>query len=211
MGTPESVVATETKAAGAPPSRTRRLVNSLVWGVSVPLMFTMAAWLAQYPSVGIFAGVVLALGTFAVAATVAGGIWHRAGAAVLVSCAGFALTLFAGPGLYEVYMKTVGEKAPAVVTKVEDRGEKRGADMYCTVQETAGDHAVHEISEQQNCFDHIKRLQRVTLRKDPMGILEPRLPDGPDQEGQTALTLAISGGLFVVTGASMFYAGQRRR
>ncbi|MEU5029057.1 hypothetical protein [Streptomyces milbemycinicus] len=207
MGTPESVVATETKAAGAAPSRARRLVNSLVWAVSVPLMFTVAAWLAQFPSVGIYVGVVLALGTFAVAATVVGGIWHRAGAAVLVSCAGFALTLFAGPGLYELYMKTLGEQVPAVVTKVEDRDEKQ----YCTVEETAGDHAMHEISQQQNCFDHIKRLQRVTLRKDPMGILEPRLPDGPDQEGQTALTLAISGGLFVVTGASMFYAGQRRR
>ncbi|MEU5642954.1 hypothetical protein [Streptomyces milbemycinicus] len=207
MGTPKSVVATETKGAGAAPSRARRLVNSLVWAVSVPLMFTVAAWLAQFPSVGIYVGVVLALGTFAVAATVVGGIWHRAGAAVLVSCAGFALTLFAGPGLYELYMKTLGEQVPAVVTKVEDRDEKQ----YCTVEETAGDHAVHEISQQQNCFDHIKRLQRVTLRKDPMGILEPRLPDGPDQEGQTALTLAISGGLFVVTGASMFYAGQRRR
>ncbi|WP_086860078.1 MULTISPECIES: hypothetical protein [Streptomyces] len=95
-----------------------------------------------------------------------------------------------------------------MVTKVEDRDEKQ----YCTVKETAGaDHAVHEVSQQQNCFDHIKRLQRVTLRKDPMGILEPRLSDGPDQEGQTALTLAISGGLSVVTGGSMFYAGQRRR
>ncbi|MDX3228313.1 hypothetical protein [Streptomyces sp. ME19-01-6] len=207
MGTPESVVATEVKAAGAPPSQRGRLVSSLMWGVSVPLMFTVAAWLAQFPSVGIYIGVVLALGTFAVAATVVGGIWHRAGAAVLVSCAGFALTLFAGPGLYELYMKTMGEKVPAVVVKVEDRDEKQ----YCTVKETAGDHAVHEISQQQNCFDHIKRLQRVTLSKDPMGVLEPRLPDGPDQEGQTALTLAISGGLFVVTGTSMFYAGQRRR
>ncbi|MES4902603.1 MULTISPECIES: hypothetical protein [unclassified Streptomyces] len=207
MGTPESVVVTETKAAGAPPSRTRRLVNSLVWAVSVPLMFTVAAWLAQYPSVGLYVGVVLALGTFAVAATVAGGIWHRAGAAVLVSCAGFALTLFVGPGLCELYMKTMGEKVPAVVMKVEERDEKQ----YCTVKETAGDHAVHEVSQQQNCFDHIKRLQRVTLREDPMGMLEPRLPDGPDQEGQTAVALAISGGLFVVTGGSMFYAGRCRR
>lgn len=207
MGTPESVVATGTKPAGAAPSRARRLVNSLVWAASVPLMFTVAAWLAQVPSVGIYVGVVLALGTFAVAATVVGGIWHRAGAAVLVSCAGFALTLFAGPGLYELYMKTMGEKAPAVVTEVEDRDEQQ----HCTVRETAGDHAVYEMSQQQNCFDHIKEDQRVTLRKDPMGVLEPRLPDGPDQEGQTALTLAVSGGLFVVTGASMFYAGQRRR
>lgn len=207
MGTPESVVTTGKKAAGASPSTARRLVNSLVWAVSVPLMFTIAAWLAQYPSVGIYAGVVLALGTFAVAATVAGGIWHRAGAAVLVSCAGFALTLFAGPGLYELYMKTLGEKVPAVVTKVEDRDDQQ----YCTVKETGGSRAVHEISQQQNCFDHIERLQRVVLRKDPMGALEPRLPDGPDQAGQTALTLGISGGLFAVTGTSMFYAGQQRR
>ncbi|MFD8385173.1 hypothetical protein ACFV2X_42770 [Streptomyces sp. NPDC059679] len=207
MGTRESVVATGTKAAGAAPSRARRLVNSLLWAVSVPLMFTVAAWLAQVPSVGIYVGVVVALGTFGAAASVVGGIWHRAGAAVLVSCAGFALTLFAGQGLYELYMKTVGEKMPAVVTEVEYRDERQ----YCTVEETAGDHAVHEISQQQNCFDHIKRHQRVTLRKDPMGVLAPRLPDGPDQEGQTAVTLAVSGGLFVVTGASMFYAGQRRR
>ncbi|GAA2346708.1 hypothetical protein [Streptomyces cuspidosporus] len=207
MGTPESVVVTEGKAAGAAPSRVRRWVNSLVWGLSVPLAFTVAAWLAQLPSVGIYVGVVLALGTFAVAATVAGGVWHRAGAAVLVSCGGFALTLFAGPGLYELYMKTLGEKVPAVVTKVEERDDKR----YCTVEEATGGHAVHEISQQQNCFDHIKPRQRVTLRQDPMGVLEPRLPDGPDQEGRTGLTLAISAGLFAVTGGSMFYAGQRRR
>ncbi|NUS87562.1 MAG: hypothetical protein HOY75_33855 [Streptomyces sp.] len=207
MGTPESVVATGTKPAGAAPSRARRLVNSVLWAVSVPLMFTVAAWLAQVPSVGIYVGVVVALGTFGAAASVAGGIWHRAGAAVLVSCAGFALTLFAGQGLYELYMRTMGEKMPAVVTEVEYRDEQQ----YCTVEETAGNRAVYEMSQQQNCFDHIKQHQRVTLRKDPMGVLEPRLPDGPDQEGQTALTLAISGGLFVVTGASMFYAGQRRR
>ncbi|GAA0368480.1 hypothetical protein GCM10010151_68000 [Actinoallomurus spadix] len=164
--------------------------------------------LAQYPHGLIVVGVIVALAAWATAAVLTGGIWHRAGAAVLVSCSGLALTLFAGPGLYEAYMKAVGDPAPAVVTKVVDRDGRRGADLFCTVVEPTG--TVHVVSQQENCFDHIRPAQRVTIRKDPLGLLDPRLPDGPDQP-PLEVTVWIATGLFVLTGATVFYAGQRRR
>lgn len=207
MESPDTFPAAGPEAAVASaPRPPRTLRNSLKWAVLVPVLLTLGAWLAQYPYGGIVLGVIVSLATVAVAAIVAGGAWHRAGAAVLVCCSGFALMLFAGPGLYELYMKAVGEPVPAVVTKVQDRKER----LYCTVAETGGDHKVREISQQQNCFDHIKPLQRVTLRADPLGVLDPRLPDGPGQPGLD-VTLMISAGLFVLTGGAMFYAGRRRR
>jgi hypothetical protein len=107
-------------------------------------------------------------------------------------------------------METLGRPVPAVVTKVEDHHDPHGADRSCTVVETAGDHAVHEISEQENCHGQFKPLQHVALRTDPLGLLDPRLPSSP---GETAVTttLMISIGLFALTGAAMGYAGVRRR
>ena len=187
-----------------------RLLSSLVWACAIPVLFVLGAWLAQYPHGLIVVGVIVALATWAVAAILSGGLWHRPGAAVLVSCSGLALTLFAGPGLYELYMKTLGTRAPATVAKVEDRHARRGASMFCTVVETTGDRAVHVVSEQENCGDHVKPGQQVVLRKDPLSLLDPRIPDAP---GQTPLgvTVQIAAGLFLLTGATMFYAGQRRR
>jgi hypothetical protein len=78
------------------------------------------------------------------------------------------------------------------------------------VAETAGDHAVHEISEQENCHGQFKPLQHVTLRTDPLGLLDPRLPSSPGETTVTT-TLMISIGLFALTGAAMGYAGLRRR
>ncbi|GAA4609179.1 hypothetical protein GCM10023195_36750 [Actinoallomurus liliacearum] len=197
-----------TTATERPLSPARRLLGSSVWACAIPVGFVLGAWLAQYPHGLIVIGVIVALAAWAVAAVLTGGIWHRAGAAVLVSCTGLALTLFAGPGLYEAYMKTIGTPAPATVTKVEDRGNKHGADLYCTVAEPTG--TVHVVSQQENCFDHIKPLQRVTIRKDPLGLLDPRLPDGPDQP-PLSVTVWSAAALFALTGATMLYAGQRRR
>ncbi|WP_345437118.1 hypothetical protein [Actinoallomurus vinaceus] len=199
-----------TTGADRPLSPARRLFSSLTWACAIPVLFVLGAWLAQYPHGLIVVGVIVALATWAVAATLAGGVWHRAGAAVVVSCSGLALTLFAGPGLYELYMKTLGTPASATVTKVEDRHNRRGADLFCTVVETAGEVKTYVLSEQQNCYDDVKALQRVTLRKDPLGLLKPRLPDGPDHP-PLSVTAQIAAGLFVLTGATMFYAGQRRR
>ncbi|MCO6011250.1 hypothetical protein NE236_40505 [Actinoallomurus purpureus] len=198
-----------TTTADRPLSPARRLFSSLTWACAVPVLFVLGAWLAQYPHGLIVVGVIVALATWAVAAILAGGVWHRAGAAVVVSCSGLALTLFAGPGLYELYMKTLGTPAPATVAKVEDRHNRRGAaDLYCTVVEPTGEQ--HVVSEQENCDDHFESLQRVTLRKDPLGLLDPRLPDGPGHP-PLSVTVQIAAGLFVLTGATMFYAGRRRR
>ncbi|WP_460355096.1 hypothetical protein [Actinoallomurus acanthiterrae] len=189
--------------ADRPLSPARRLLSSLMWACAVPVLFVLGAWLAQYPHGLIVVGVIVALATWAVAAILAGGVWHRAGAAVVVSCSGLALTLFAGPGLYELYMKALGTPAHATVTKVEDRHNRRGTDMYCTVVEPTGER--HTVSEQENCDDHFTSPQRVTLRKDPLGLLDPRLPDGPGHP-PLSVTVQIAAGLFVLTGATMFYA-----
>jgi hypothetical protein len=194
----------------APPSRRRVLLGSLVWALAVPLALTFAGWLAQYPYGLIAVGVIVALAVVAVAAVVAGSVWHRAGAATIASFGGLALVLFAGPGLYQLYMETLGTPTSAVVAKVEDRHHRHGADWFCTVVETTGDHAAHEISEQENCQGQFKPLQHVTLRADPLGLLDPRLPSGPGETTVTT-TLMISIGLFVLTGGAMGYAGLRRR
>ena len=171
--------------AGSP----RRVgLSSLAWALAVPAALTFTGWLAQYPYGMIVVAVILAL----------------------AAVGGFALVLFAGSGLYQLSMETLGRPVPAVVTKVEDHHNPHGADMFCTVVETAGDHAVHEISEQENCQGQFKPLQHVTLRTDPLGLLDPRLPKSP---GETTVTTTpmISIGLFVLTGAAMGYAGLRRR
>jgi hypothetical protein len=188
----------------------RPVGNSLKWALVVPVLFTFAGWVAQYPYGLIVVGVIIGLGTWAVAAFLAGSAWERPGAAIMVSICGFALMLFAGPGLYTIYMKILGEPAPAVVTKVEDRESRRRADWFCTVVETTGERSVHHISQQENCFGQVKQLQRVMLRKDPLGLLDPRLPDRPGRN-DTRIPLLTSAGLFLATGASMLYAGLRRR
>lgn len=201
---------------GSPPAGTagppaRPFWKSLGWGLLVPVSFTAGGFLAQYPHGLVVAGVVVALAALAVAATLAGGVWHRPGAAVVLSCAGLALTFFAGPGLYELYMRTAGKPVHAVVAHVEKRDARRGADLSCTVVEAGGGRAVHHLTEQQNCSTDLKPTQAVTLRTDPAGLLKPRLPDGPGDGGDTALALEIAAGLFVVTGAATFSASLRRR
>lgn len=186
------------------------VANTLKWAVAIPVLLTFAGWVAQYPYGLIAVGVIIGVVTAFVAIALAGSVWERPGAAIMVAVTGFALPLFAGPGLYLVYMETLGERAPAVVAKVEDRDAERGASWFCTVVETTGGHAVHHISQQENCFGQIKPFQKVTLRKDPLGLLDPRLPDRPGED-DTRLAVLSSTALFFATAGSILYAGLRRR
>ncbi|NEE09114.1 hypothetical protein G3M58_21990 [Streptomyces sp. SID7499] len=186
----------------------RKAVGSVSWAVLVPTVLLLGAALGQWMT---WAGVVVALAAIAVAACVIGGSWHRAGAATLVSFAGFALMLFAGPAMYEAYMKTIGEPVDAVVTQVADRDQRRGPDMFCTVRELGGGRETYEVSQQENCFGQARPGDRVEIRKDPFGLLDPRLPDGPDQQDTTEITIAVTAGLTLLVAAGTFYGGQRRR
>ncbi|MEU6257889.1 hypothetical protein [Streptomyces sp. NPDC047043] len=183
-------------------------LNSLVWAVLLPGSVIVGAVLGQWLT---WVGVILMMAAVAVSACLIGGFWHRAGAATLASAAGFALMLFAGPAAYEVYMKTVGEPVDAVVTQVTDRHNRRGPDMYCTVREVGGAHRTYEVSQQENCFGQAETGDHVEIRKDPLGLLDPRLPDSPDQQNTTELTVGITAGLTLVMAAATFYGGRRRR
>lgn len=186
----------------------RRTANSALWALLLPAVLLLGAALGQWV---IFAGVVVMLAAIAVTACLIGGFWHRAGAATLASVCSFALLLFAGPAVYEVYMKTVGDPAPAVVTQVTDEHNRRGADMFCKLRETGGDREEHEVSQQENCFGQARAGDHVEIRKDPLGLFDPRLPDSPDQQNTTRITVGITAGLLLLTAGSILYGGLRRR
>ncbi|WP_433475646.1 hypothetical protein ACQPZP_00590 [Spirillospora sp. CA-142024] len=188
----------------------RPVANSLKWALIVPVVLTFAGWVAQYPYGLIVLGVIIGVGTVFLTIAVVGSSWGRAGAAVMVAITGFALPIFAGPALYLVYMENLGQPGPAVVAKVEKRDAKRGAGWFCTVVETTGKHTVHRISQQENCFGQIKALQRVTLRKDPLDLLDPRLPDRPGDD-DTLVSVLLSAALFLANASSLLYGGLRRR
>ncbi|CAM5722149.1 MerC domain-containing protein [Streptomyces coeruleorubidus] len=189
-------------------SGVRKAAGSALWAVLVPALLLVGSAVGQWVT---WLGVVVCMATIAVAASVIGGSWHRAGAATLVSFGGFALMLFAGPAVYEGYMATVGEPVDAVVTQVADRDQRRGPDMFCTVRELGGDRKTYEVSQQENCFGQAEPGDRVEIRKDPLGLLDPRLPDSPDQRNTTEITLAVTAGLTLVLAGGTFYGGQRRR
>jgi hypothetical protein len=201
---------TESPAYGPrrPKSGARKALNSLAWAVLLPGSMIVGAGIGQWV---IWIGAVVMLVAVAVAACLIGGVWHRAGAAAPASFGGFALMLFAGPAAYEVYMKSMGDPVSAVVTEVTDRHNRHDADMFCTVREIGGDHKTYEVSQQENCFGQAEVGDHVEIRKDPLGLLDPRLPDSPDQQNTTEVTVAISAGLTLLTAAATFYGGQRRR
>jgi hypothetical protein len=185
-----------------------RTLDSLLWALALPAVLLLGAALTQWVTV---VGVVVVLAAVAAGGIVVGGSWHRAGAAVLVCSGGFALTLFAGPAVYEVYMRTVGDPVPAVVVEVVDRDVKHGADMACTVRELGGERRTFEVSQRQNCFGQAKEGDRVVMREDPLGLLDPWLPRSPDEQHTTDITLACTAGLTVLVAGATFYGGQRRR
>ncbi|WP_344391570.1 hypothetical protein [Streptomyces vastus] len=198
-------------AAEAPVPAPRRTLNSLKWAVLIPVVGVAAGFLTRFPYGGLWIGVVILLGAAAAAAIVAGNSWHRAGAATLAGFSAIALPLFAGPGMYELYMKQVGERVHAAVADTgERRGVKRSTTLsVCRVVDTTG--AVKDLSEQQNCHGQFKPGQLIVLFKDPLGVLDPWAEALPGDRSVDPLTLQITAGLFLVTGSSLFYAGQRRR
>lgn len=211
MGASEAAVAADGTGEAAPRaglSGGRKAVASVSWAVLVPVLLLLGSAIGQWVT---WLGVVVVMAVIAVAAWVIGGVWHRAGAATLVSFGGFALMLFAGPAVYEAYMTTVGEPVDAVVTRVADRDQRRGPDMFCTVRELGGDRGTYEVSQQENCFGQARPGDRVEIRKDPLGLLDPRLPDSPDQRNTTEITLAITAVLTLLVAGGTFYGGQRRR
>lgn len=205
---PDGTFGAPVNPSGPSSAGARKVFSSLMWAVLLPGSIVLGAGIGQWL---IWVGVVIALAGLAFAVCLIGGVWHRAGAATLASIGGFALMLFAGPAMYEVYMKSVGDPVPAVVTEVIDEDNRRGPDWFCTVQETGGDHETYEVSQQENCFGQAKVGDRVEIRKDPLGLLDPRLPDSPDQQNTTDITVAVTAGLILLTAATIFYAGQRRR
>jgi hypothetical protein len=211
MGASEAAVAADGTGEAAPRaglSGGRKAVSSGSWAVLVPALLLLGSAIGQWVT---WLGVVVVMAVIAVAAWVIGGVWHRAGAATLVSFGGFALMLFAGPAVYEAYMTTVGEPVDAVVTQVVDRDQRRGPDMFCTVRELGGGRETYEVSQQENCFGQARPGDRVEIRKDPLGLLDPRLPDSPDQRNTTEITLAVTAGLTLLLAGGTFYGGQRRR
>lgn len=191
-----------------PERRARKAVGSVLWALALPALLVLGGAVAQWV---IWLGVVLVMATVAVAAWVIGGGWHRGGAAALVCFGGFALTLFAGPAVYGGYMRTVGEPVDAVVIRVVERDERRGPDLFCTLRELTGERRTHEVSQMQNCFGQAEAGDRVEIRKDPLGLLDPRLPDGPDQRNTTEITVAATIGLTLLVSAATLYGGLRRR
>ncbi|WP_371660423.1 hypothetical protein [Streptomyces sp. NBC_00280] len=191
-------------------STSRRALNTLKWALLIPVTGVAAGVLGQYPY-GMWAGVVVALGAAAAAAVVAGGVWHRAGAATLASVAALALPFFAGPAFYETYIKQFGERVPAVVTDTGERqGVKRSTVLaVCRVVDTSG--TVRDLSQQQNCYGQFKVGQEVVLFEDPQGALDPWIEALPGARAPDALGLGITAGLFLTAGSALFYAGQRRR
>jgi hypothetical protein len=176
--------------------------------LAIPSVAVVGTVLAQLP--WMWAGIVVVVIAGFAAPLVAGGVWHRAGAATLAAVTTFALALFAGPALYETYVKLYGEKADAVVADTARVGSARGDGErdVCRVVDTSG--TVRDLSEQQNCYGQFKRGQHIVLYKDPLGALEPWAEAGDDRSPDPA-GLSITGGLFAATVATLLHAGMRRR
>ncbi|MER7968380.1 hypothetical protein ABTX35_05075 [Streptomyces sp. NPDC096080] len=187
-----------------PDPRPRRTRGSLLWAVGLTAAMVVGAGIAQWVT---WLGAVLSLASVAVTACLVGGVWHRAGAAAVASVTGSGLVLFAGPALYEVYMRSAGEPVPAVVTSV---AERPGAGR-CALRELDGGHRAYEVAQQGNCFGRARAGDRVEIRVDPLGLLEPRLPDATDQPSTTDATAAVAACLALTTAAAVLHGGRRRR
>lgn len=202
-GAPEAAVRGPRRPAAGP----RKLFGSLMWAVLLPALMVLGAGLANWV---MWAGVVVMLAVVAFAGCLVGGVWSRAGAATLVCVSGFALMLFAGPALYDVYMKTAGDPVAAVVTELTDDNDGQGSDWHCAVAEAGGDRKKYELSQQQNCFGGVEAGERIEIREDPLGLFPPRMPDGPGHS-DAEISAEIAAGLLLLTAGTVFYGGQRRR
>ncbi|WP_328926193.1 hypothetical protein OG429_17220 [Streptomyces sp. NBC_00190] len=188
------------------PARTR---NSLLWAALIPVTATFGGFLAQYPYGLLWLGVLLVLAAAGTGAAVAGTGWNRAGVATVVGFGTMALGVFAGPSLYEAYAMRLGERVDAVVIETGERTNFKGdARSFCRVADPSG--TVRELGQQQNCYGEFTRGQHVVLFEDPLGLLDPRVEATGDRT-LDPLGPGISGGLFLLVGASMFSGGMRRR
>ncbi len=187
-------------------TRTGRLVNSLLWAVALTLGLVLTAMLTQIGTWGLVAGVVVGLAVIALVAIVVGGMWQRGVIATLACVVAFAAMMFAGPAAYEVYMRSVGQPAPALVLEVAEPDDT----LVCFVVETTGATTLHEMDQRQNCFGHISAGQAVTIFKDPVGFVPPRLENAPDDTSATT-EVVIATALLAAAGATVLYGGLRRR
>lgn len=184
------------------------VVRTLPWAVGLPLGAAGAGVLAQYPH-GLVVGVVLGLAVAATAPSLAGAAWRRSGAATIAVIAALALPFFAGPAVYEVYIKNAGDQVDARVTHADEVPNGQGTELsVCHVTDGAGKE--WRLSQRQNCFGQLEPGQRVVLYTDPVGGLAPWVETGRDAATEPTAP-AITVGLFLVLGGSLLYAGARRR
>lgn len=97
-----------------------------------------------------------------------------------------------------------------MVLKVEEVGGVKSDLWSCTVLATESKPTVYRLSEQQNCYGQFRQGQRVAIRKDPLGLTKPYLPDDSTDDDMR-VGLYVSVGLFLATALSMLYGGLRRR
>ncbi|MBJ3813112.1 hypothetical protein [Streptomyces flavofungini] len=158
---------------------------------------------------GIWASVVTVLAAAAVAGILVGGLWNRAGAALLAVAAVMGTGFFSGPTLHETYLKQFGERTDALVVDTAKRYNAKGHERdICRVVDTSG--AVTDLGERQNCYGQFKSKQHITLFKDPHGGLDPWAEATRDR-GLDTVSLSATGGMFAITVTAVFYAGARRR
>jgi hypothetical protein len=212
----DSAPAAGDSAGGTESSPSRRFVNSLAWALIVPVVIVLVALVTQFGTWGLVAGVILALVVLGGVAVIVGTRWNRAGAATTACVLGFGTMMFAGPTAYELYMGGFGEPTPALVRDFQKPDEHGGSDdsNRCVVAESPGGRTV-VLDQRQNCFGRIRDGQRVTIFKDPLGALPPRLQDQPAggaaETGSTAVSGAIALALLALTGGAVLYGGLRRR
>ncbi|MFG3202185.1 hypothetical protein [Streptomyces sp. NPDC048192] len=207
MGTTGTASVSGAAAAGPAGAARRRVPGSLAWAVLLPLATVLSALVGVY--LWMWLGVVLMLAASATVAIVAGGVWNRAGAALLATATTMALGLFAGPTLHEAYVKQFGERVDALVVDTAKHVNGKGTELWvCRVVDTTG--TVQDLADVQNCHGQFRRKQQVILFKDPLGGLKPWI-EATDDRGLDTLSLSATGGLFAVTTATLLHAGTRRR
>ncbi|MFF9351798.1 hypothetical protein [Streptomyces sp. NPDC014734] len=190
-----------------PTSARPRVLDSLLWAVLIPLVTVVSTVLGLY--LWFWAGVVLMMVAAATAAIMAGGIWHRAGAAVVATATTMALGFFAGPTLHEAYLKRFGDRADALVVDTSRTVNPKGTETdLCRVVDTSG--TVQDLDETQNCYGQFEPGQHVVLFKDPVGGLKPWIEASNDRSPDV-VSLSATGGLFATTVATLLHAGIRRR
>ncbi|WP_369216146.1 hypothetical protein [Streptomyces flavofungini] len=180
--------------------------NTLLWSASVPVVTLAGTLLGLYTWMWI--GIVCTLAAAAAAAIVAGGVWHRAGAAVVATGTTMALGLFGASTLHEGCLKRFGERVDAVVVDTGQHTNAKGTELdICRVVDTSG--AVQDLGNTENCYGQFKPKQHVVLYKDPLGGMASWV-EATDDRGLEPISLWATGGLSVLTPAALGYAGTRR-